>query len=684
VSDSMRNGSLLAVETGEVKATPSVAPLIEARNLSKVYQTGAGSFSALKEINLQVLEGEFLGVAGKSGAGKTTLLNLLSGVSEITSGEVLFYKNGNGNGKSAGSNNGRGEIVSLGALDEDQLALWRGQNVGIVYQSFELLPQLDLVDNVMIPQDFAGRYHPAVSTQRALELLELVELSEHVYKLPAHISGGQKQRVAIARALVNDPPLILADEPTGNLDTATAETIFQLFERLVERGKTIVMVTHDSSLAARCSRTVFISDGILTADRRMGTRRASGSFPSAGGKTQPASATGNVLGTALPEPEAAVRVEADRPSPSEGPARIAITLDGVVKTYVNAAGAFTALKRINLQMNYGQFVSIVGKSGSGKSTLLNMLTGIDHPTSGQVIIGGQDIYKMSESKRALWRGRNVGIVFQFFQLLPTLTLLENTMLPMDYCNAFPVSERPQRALELLKMVGLEEQAHKLPAMVSSGQQQSAAIARALATDPPIIVADEPTGNLDSRSTAAIIRMFQELAAQGKTILIVTHDPSITRLTEQTVILSDGEIIDEVVARALPLLNHPQMLQITHRAERRVYQPGETILQQGEQVGHFFMVAQGEVDVVLHKPDCPEISLARLGAGQFFGEVELLNGGKSIASVRAAPIGPVEIALLDRQEFLSLIGDAPAMQAELSGVAQQRLREHQAQAEEGCS
>ena len=231
------------------------------------------------------------------------------------------------------------------------------------------------------------------------------------------------------------------------------------------------------------------------------------------------------------------------------PPQPAISLNQVVKTYVNAAGSFTALKGVDLQMNYGQFVSIVGKSGSGKSTLLNVLTGIDHPTSGQVIIGGQDLYKMSESKRALWRGRNVGIVFQFFQLLPTLTLLENTMLPMDYCNVFPPNERPKRALELLEMVGLGEQAHKLPSMVSSGQQQSAAIARALATDPPIIVADEPTGNLDSRSAAAIIRLFQQLADQGKTILIVTHDPSITRRTNQTVILSDGEIIDNLPWRA---------------------------------------------------------------------------------------------------------------------------------------
>jgi CRP-like cAMP-binding protein len=181
-------------------------------------------------------------------------------------------------------------------------------------------------------------------------------------------------------------------------------------------------------------------------------------------------------------------------------------------------------------------------------------------------------------------------------------------------------------------------------------------------------------------------LFQELAAQGKTILIVTHDPSITRLTEQTVILSDGEIIDEVVARALPLLNHPQMLQITHQAARRTYQPGETILQQGERVGHFFMVASGEVEVVLKKPDCPEISLARLGEGQFFGEVELLNGGKSIASVRAASSGAAEIALLERAEFLRLIDEAPAMQSELADVAHRRVLENQArsprQAENG--
>jgi putative ABC transport system ATP-binding protein len=226
---------------------------------------------------------------------------------------------------------------------------------------------------------------------------------------------------------------------------------------------------------------------------------------------------------------------------SRGGGPCAIRLDQVVKTYVNAAGNFTALKGIDLEIRYGEFISLVGRSGSGKSTLLNMLTGIDHPTSGRVTVGGQDIYTMSESQRALWRGKNVGIVFQFFQLLPTLTLLENVMLPMDYCNVHPTGERPERALDLLRQVGLEREAHKLPAAVSSGQQQSAAIARALATDPPIVVADEPTGNLDSRSAHVIYDLFQNLAEQGKTILIVTHDPSLTRRTDRTVYLADGEI-----------------------------------------------------------------------------------------------------------------------------------------------
>jgi putative ABC transport system ATP-binding protein len=220
-----------------------------------------------------------------------------------------------------------------------------------------------------------------------------------------------------------------------------------------------------------------------------------------------------------------------------------IEMHGIVKTFKNAAGEFTALKGIDLIIDRGEFVSIVGKSGSGKSTLLNMITGIDHPTKGQMVIGGMDIYTgVTESQRSRWRGRNLGIVFQFFQLLPMLTLLENVMLAMDFAEMYDFDERPGRALEMLKLVALEKFANKLPVLVSTGQQQLAAIARALACNPPLLVADEPTGNLDSKSAGGIIDLFEELSHRGKTVLMVTHDPSLTSRTTRNLTIADGLIV----------------------------------------------------------------------------------------------------------------------------------------------
>ena len=229
-------------------------PLIELKNVVKNYTTEAGVFPALKGINLSIRRGEFLGIIGKSGAGKSTLLNMFTGVDKITSGEVLVHANG--------------ESVSLHEMSENELALWRGRTMGVIYQSFQLLPMLSLVQNVMMPMDMCGLYHPRKSRERALELLEMVELGEHAHKLPAYISGGQQQRVAIARALANDPPLLVADEPTGSLDSVTADHIFQLFERLVQSGRTIVMVTHDQGLMPRFSRHVEIVDGELLEGNR--------------------------------------------------------------------------------------------------------------------------------------------------------------------------------------------------------------------------------------------------------------------------------------------------------------------------------------------------------------------------------------------------------------------------------
>ena len=220
-----------------------------------------------------------------------------------------------------------------------------------------------------------------------------------------------------------------------------------------------------------------------------------------------------------------------------------IELRALVKTYTSAAGEFDALRGVDLDFHAGEFVSVVGRSGSGKSTLLNMLTGIDRPTSGTVRIAGTDIHHLREGEMARWRGRNMGIVFQFYQLLPTLSLVENVMLPMDLCDTYPREEREERALALLDMVGLRALARKMPGAVSGGQQQSAALARALANDPPIIVADEPTGNLDSHAADAVVVLLEGAADRGKTVVMVTHDPRLARRASRTVSLADGLVVD---------------------------------------------------------------------------------------------------------------------------------------------
>jgi len=243
-----------------------------------------------------------------------------------------------------------------------------------------------------------------------------------------------------------------------------------------------------------------------------------------------------------------------------------VDLRNVNKSYKTAVGDYPALKNINLQINAGEFVSIIGKSGSGKSTLLNMITGIDHPTNGEVFINGTGVHKMGEDKMARWRGNNLGIVFQFFQLLPVISVIENIMLPMDFCRTYPVGERRDRAMKLLELVELTEHAHKLPTALSGGQQQRVAIARALANDPPLIIADEPTGNLDSKTAESIFTLFNNLVAQGKTIIIVTHDSGLAKRTHRTALIADGEIVNEYVAKAMPTLSHDQLLLATRQAK----------------------------------------------------------------------------------------------------------------------
>ncbi|MES2073808.1 MAG: ABC transporter ATP-binding protein [Pseudomonadota bacterium] len=218
-----------------------------------------------------------------------------------------------------------------------------------------------------------------------------------------------------------------------------------------------------------------------------------------------------------------------------------IRLHGISKCYETGARSFMALKELSLAVGHGECIAVVGKSGSGKTTLINLLTGIDSPSAGEIQIAGHAIHTMSQEELTVWRGRNVGIVFQFFQLLPTLTVAENVMLPMDFCGTFDASQRRPRALTLLKRLGIADQADKLPADLSGGQQQRAAIARALANDPPILVADEPTGNLDSATADDVMALLASLAHEGKTVIIVTHERDLSRFFTRTITLYDGMI-----------------------------------------------------------------------------------------------------------------------------------------------
>lgn len=221
-----------------------------------------------------------------------------------------------------------------------------------------------------------------------------------------------------------------------------------------------------------------------------------------------------------------------------------ISLNRVSKKYDTPSGSFIALRDVSLEVRKGEFVAVVGKSGSGKSTLINLITGIDAPSSGEVHVASTAIHALSQEQLAIWRGINAGVIFQFFQLLPTLTVVENVMLPMDFCQTYKASERRERAISLLNKFGIAEQADKLPSDLSGGQQQRAAIARALANDPPILVADEPTGNLDSQTSDEVMQLFADLALEGKTVVMVTHERDLTRYFTRTIILADGAIVSE--------------------------------------------------------------------------------------------------------------------------------------------
>ena len=353
-----------------------------------------------------------------------------------------------------------------------------------------------------------------------------------------------------------------------------------------------------------------------------------------------------------------------------------IHLRQIIKSYETPAGPFLALKGVDLEVDAGEFVAVIGKSGSGKSTLINMLTGIDRPTSGEVVIGGVPIHTLNEDQIALWRGQNLGVIFQFFQLLPTLTLIENVMLPMEFARLHSPAERRERGLDLLEMVEMAEHAHKLPSAVSGGQQQRVAIARALANDPAVLIADEPTGSLDSKTADTIFQLFEDLTAQGKTILMVTHDRDLASRVSRVVMISDGEIVDRYVAQALQTVDEKQLAEITARLEPVTYPAGATVFEQGDRPDKFYIIVRGEVEIVKQYENGSEMITAVLDSGQFFGEMGLINDAPRGATVRVVADKDAALVSLDRDTFANLISGNELTHEVMARLMRERLTSNQ--------
>ena len=320
-----------------------------------------------------------------------------------------------------------------------------------------------------------------------------------------------------------------------------------------------------------------------------------------------------------------------------------IKIKDVIKTYKTPAGSVDVLKHINLEFLPGEFTAIVGRSGSGKSTLINMITGIDHPTHGSVYALGSNLHAMKEGELAVWRGQNMGIVFQFFQLLPMLSVIENVLLAMDLAEIIPADQREERARQLLEMLDLQDEADKLPGALSGGQQQTAAIARALANDPPIIAADEPTGNLDTGTAETIFAIFRSLVKQGKTIIMVTHDQQLAESADRQVVLSDGELLDPLLVNLFPHLPHPALLQVTHLLSDEIVLPPHAAHVFNNPMPGLIVVKSGSVQLITDEGQAGVENQYILNAGQALAPDDRLSGPSVKAGTNGAVIQSIEQA-----------------------------------------
>ena len=466
---------------------------IVAEGLRKHFTHKGGIIKAVDGVSFTFTEQQFVTIVGPSGSGKSTLLYILGGMDQATDGELIV------------------DGVNVNRLSEQRAHQFRRQNLGFVFQSFHLLSHLSALENVMLPMQLAGGQSQASIRERARTLLLEVGINEdrHMHK-PGKLSGGQQQRVAIARALANDPRVILADEPTGNLDSRNGKLIIQLLRKLATQGKTVIVVTHDRSVTRLADVRLEMEDGKI--------------------KPMPKYAPP----TEDPKRAKAAKVWENLP--------VTVVAENLTKHFKDRGRIVKAVDGVSFTFTEQQFITITGPSGSGKSTLLYLLGGLDKATRGELLVDEIDVKRLAGRRENRFRRQKLGFVFQSFHLLPHLTALENVMLPMQMLRGRSREEMRERASSLLFQVGIgEDRHHHTPGRLSGGQQQRVAIARALANDPKVILADEPTGNLDSLNSKRIIELLRTLAEQGKTVIVVTHDRHIAREADLRLEMIDGRV-----------------------------------------------------------------------------------------------------------------------------------------------
>lgn len=548
--------------------------IIQASGLVKIYKVAELEVVALQGLDLEVARGEFLALVGPSGSGKSTLLSAIGGLDRPSAGRLIV------------------DGLDLTALTPAQVSAYRRERVGFIWQQTtrNLLPYLSARENIELLMTFAGR---SGRERRAWadELLEAVGMAEKASTPITQLSGGQQQRVAIACALANRPRILLGDEPTGEVDWETAQRVLALLRDLRTRyGLTVVLVTHDPRVAEQADRVIAIRDGRTSTETRRddgsgnGVSAATGQIARARaaeelvvvdrtgrlqipGDQRALAGIGRRARVELVEGGVIIRpVEDDRIAiPTEeptgdqhhhylydddaapdvatsAPSEPLIDVRGVTRTFGIGARAVHALRGVDLAVEQGAFVALMGPSGSGKTTLLNIIGGLDRPTSGSVVIEGRRVDQMRSDELTALR-RRIGFVFQSFALLPTSSAFENVELTLRLAGRTSRRRWDARVRRVLAAVGLTDWTDHRPYELSGGQQQRVALARALVTYPRIILADEPTGDLDSRTGRRVLTMLRALCDQeGVTLIMASHDPAVTEFATTIYHLRDGAII----------------------------------------------------------------------------------------------------------------------------------------------